>query len=89
MDNSQPINHNHAQLQMQDPTWYIGFMPRMGQVLAAESECNSDFTREKRQTPTQGEQEVQRIVVQYAKGAAAQPSAQVSPFNEPINGDNS
>lgn len=86
---SQPLSHNQAQLQMQDPTWYIGFMPRMGQVLAAESECNSNFTREKRQTPTQGEQEVQRIVVQCAKGSAAQPSAQVSPFNEPTNGDNS
>lgn len=86
---AQALNHNQAQLQMQDPTWYIGFMPRMGQVLAADSECNSNFTREKRQTPSQGEQEVQRIAVQCAKGAAAQPSAQVSPFNEPTNGDNS
>ena len=86
---NQPLSHNQAQLQMQDPTWFIGFMPRMGQVLAAESECSSDFTREKRQTPNQGEQEVQRIVVQCAKGVAAQPSAQVSPFNEPNNGDNS
>jgi len=86
---SQPISHNQAQLQMQDPTWYIGFMPRMGQVLSADSECSSDITREKRQTPTQGEQEVQRIVVQCAKGHAAQPHAQVSPLHEPINGDNS
>ena len=86
---AQPLSHNQAQLQMQDPTWYIGFMPRMGQVLAADSECSSDLTREKRQTPTQGEQEVQRIVVQCAKGVAAQPSAQVSPFNEPTNGDKS
>ncbi len=86
---AQPLSHNQALLQMQDPTWYIGFMPRMGQVLAADSECSSDITREKRQTPTQGEQEVQRIVVQCAKGAAAQPNAQVSPLNEPINGDKS
>ena len=84
---SQPLNHNQAQLQMQDPTWYIGFMPRMGQVLAAESECNSNFTREKRQMPTQGEQEVQRIVVQCAKGSVAQPDAHVSLFNEPDKGD--
>ncbi len=86
---AQPLSHNQAHMQMQDPTWYIGFMPRMGQVLTADSQCSSDFTREKRQTPTQGEQEVQRIVVQCAKGAAAQPHAQVSPFNEPTNGDNS
>ena len=28
---SQPNSHNQARLQMQDPTWYIGFSPRMGQ----------------------------------------------------------
>ena len=86
---SQPISHNQAQLQMQDPTWYIGFMPRMGQVLAAESECNSNFTREKRQTPSQGEQEVQRIVVQCSPGSAARPDVQISPNHGPINGVNS
>lgn len=86
---SQPLSHNQAQLQMQDPTWYIGFMPRMGQVLAADSECNSNFTREKRQTPTQGEQEVQRIVVQCASGSAARPDVQISPINGPTNGDHS
>ena len=86
---SQPISHNHAQLQMQDPTWYIGFMPRMGQVLAADSECSSDFTREKRQTPTQGEQEVQRIVVQCLSGSVARPDMQISPIHGPINGVNS
>ena len=74
---------------MQDPTWYIGFMPRMGQVLAAESECNSNFTREKRQTPTQGEQEVQRIFIQCAAALAAQPNAQVLPLNEPTKGERS
>jgi ABC-type uncharacterized transport system substrate-binding protein len=84
---SHPIKHNQAQLQMQDPTWYIGFMPRMGQVLAADSECSSDFTREKRQTPTQGEQEVQRIVVQCTAGSVARPAAQISPIHGPINGD--
>jgi len=89
VDNSQPLNHNQAQLQMQDPTWYIGFMPRMGKVLAADSDCSSDFTREKRQTPSQGEQEVQRIVVQCAKGSVAQPDAHVSLFNEPDKGVNS
>jgi hypothetical protein len=89
VDNSQPISHNQAQLQMQDPTWYIGFMPRMGQVLAAESECNSNFTREKRLTDSQGEQEFQRIHVQCAAGSEARPAAQVSPTNGPINGDNS
>ena len=86
---SQPLSHNQAQLQMQDPTWYIGFMPRMGQVLAAESECNSNFTREKRQTPTQGEQEVQRIVVQCLSGSVARPDEQISPINGPNNGVNS
>jgi ABC-type uncharacterized transport system substrate-binding protein len=86
---SHPIKHNQAQLQMQDPTWYIGFMPRMGQVLAADSECSSDFTREKRQTPTQGEQEVQRIVVQCTAGSVARPAAQISPIHGPINGDHS
>jgi len=86
---SQPISHNQARLQMQDPTWYIGFSPRMGQVLAADSECNSDFTREKRQTPTQGEQEVQRIVVQCTSGSAARPEVQISPTHGPINGVNS
>ena len=86
---SQPISHNQARLQMQDPTWYIGFMPRMGQVLAAESECNSNFTREKRQTPTQGEQEVQRIVVQCLSGSVARPDEQISPINGPNNGVNS
>jgi len=86
---SQPISHNQAQLQMQDPTWYIGFMPRLGQVLVADSECDSSFTREKRQTPTQGEQEVQRIVVQCTSGTAARPDAQVSPNHGPIHGDNS
>jgi ABC-type uncharacterized transport system substrate-binding protein len=86
---SQAISHNQAQLQMQDPTWYIGFMPRMGKVLASDSECNSDFMREKRQTPTQGEQEVQRIVVQCTAGSVARPAAQISPIHGPINGDNS
>jgi ABC-type uncharacterized transport system substrate-binding protein len=86
---AQALSHNQAQLQMQDPTWYIGFMPRMGQVLAAESECSSDFTREKRQTPTQGEQEVQRIVVQCSPGSAARPDVQISPNHGPINGVNS
>jgi len=86
---SQPISHNQAQLQMQDPTWYIGFSPRMGQVLAAESECNSNFTREKRQTPTQGEQEVQRIVVQCLSGSVARPDMQISPIHGPNYGVNS
>lgn len=86
---SQAISHNQAQLQMQDPTWYIGFMPRMGQVLASESECNSNFTREKRQTPTQGEQEVQRIVVQCLSGSVARPDVQISPIIGPNNGVNS
>ena len=86
---SQPVSHNQARLQMQDPTWYIGFMPRMGKVLAAESDCSSDFTREKRQTPTQGEQEVQRIVVQCTSGSAARPEVQISPTPGPINGVNS
>ena len=86
---SQALSHNQVQLQMQDPTWYIGFSPRMGQVLAADSECNSNFTREKRQTPTQGEQEVQRIVVQCSPGSAARPDVQISPNHGPINGVNS
>jgi len=86
---SQPISHNQALLQMQDPTWYIGFMPRMGKVLAAESECNSNFTREKRQTPTQGEQEVQRIVVQCLSGSVARPDVQISPTHGSVNGVNS
>ena len=86
---SHPIKHNQAQLQMQDPTWYIGFMPRMGQVLAADSECSSDFTREKRQTPTQGEQEVQRIVVQCLSGSVARPDMQISPIHGPNYGVNS
>jgi len=86
---SQAISHNQARLQMQDPTWYIGFMPRMGKVLAAESDCSSDFTREKRQTPTQGEQEVQRIVVQCLSGSVARPDVQISPINGPNNGVNS
>ena len=85
----QPLQHNQAQLQFQDPTWYIGFMPLMGQVLTADSDCHSDFTREKRQTPTQGEQEVQRIVVQCTAGPVARPAAQISPHNGPFNGDNS
>jgi ABC-type uncharacterized transport system substrate-binding protein len=87
LETTQPLQS--LQLQMQDPTWYIGFMPRMGQVLAAESECNSNFTREKRQTPTQGEQEVQRIVVQCSPGSAARPDVQISPNHGPINGVNS
>jgi ABC-type uncharacterized transport system substrate-binding protein len=86
---AQALSHNQVQLQMQDPTWYIGFSPRMGQVLAADSECNSDFTREKRQTPTQGEQEVQRIVVQCLSGSVARPDEQISPINGPNNGVNS
>jgi ABC-type uncharacterized transport system substrate-binding protein len=86
---TQALSRNQVQLQMQDPTWYIGFSPRMGQVLAADSECNSDFTREKRQTPTQGEQEVQRIVVQCSPGPAARPDVQISPNHGSINGVNS
>ena len=79
---------DQVKLQMQDPTWYIGFQPRLGQVLSNET-CSSDFTREKRLTTTQGEQEFQRIHVQCASGSAARPEAQVSPSNGPINGDNS
>lgn len=86
---AQALGNKQVQLQMQDPTWYIGFMPRMGQVLVADSECNANTTSEKRQTPTQGEQEVQRIVVQCTSGSAARPGAQVSPNHGPINGDNS
>jgi ABC-type uncharacterized transport system substrate-binding protein len=86
---AQALSHNQARLQMQDPTWYIGFSPRMGQVLTADSECNSDFTREKRQTPSQGEQEVQRIVVQCTSGSVARPEVQISPTPGPINGVNS
>lgn len=79
---------NQVKLQMQDPTWFIGFQPRLGQVLSSDA-CSSDFTREKRLTETQGEQEFQRIHVQCASGSAARPAAQVSPTNGPINGDNS
>ena len=86
---SQPSSHNQVQMQMQDPTWYIGFMPRMGQVLAADGECSSDFAREKRQTPSQGEQEVQRIVVQCLSGSVARPDMQISPIHGSVNGDNS
>jgi hypothetical protein len=75
------------QLQMQDPTWYIGFEPLMGKVLASNSDCESHFTREKRATPSQGEQEVQRIFIQCAAVPAAQPNAQLSPQLEPIHGD--
>ncbi len=86
---TQTIAKNHVQLQMQDPTWYIGFMPRLGQILVSDSECDSDFTREKRQTPTQGEQEVQRIVVHCSTGTAARPDQQISPIHGPVHGDNS
>jgi hypothetical protein len=86
---SQPISHNQAQLQMQDPTWYIGFEPLMGKVLASASECESNFTREKRATASQGEQEVQRIFIQCAAALAAQPNAQVLPLNEPTKGERS
>ena len=79
---------DQVKLQMQDPTWYIGFQPRLGQVLSSET-CSSDFTREKRLTPTQGEQEVQRIVVQCPAGTATRPDVQVSPVNGSNNGDNS
>lgn len=80
-----PLRSLH--LQMQDPTWFIGFEPRMGQVLASASDCESSFTREKRQTPTQGVQEVQRIFVQCASGSAAQPNTQTSTTTEPTPGD--
>ncbi len=82
-----PLRSVH--LQMQDPTWFIGFEPRLGQVLASTSasNCDSSFTREKRNTPTQGVQEVQRIHVQCASGSVAQPNTQVSPTQEPIQGD--
>jgi len=79
---------DQVKLQMQDPTWYIGFQPRLGQVLSSDA-CSSNFTREKRLTDTQGVQEFQRIHVQCATGSAARPAAQVSPTNGPINGDNS
>jgi ABC-type uncharacterized transport system substrate-binding protein len=79
---------DQVKLQMQDPTWFIGFEPRMGKVLSSQS-CASDFTREKRLTPNQGEQEFQRIHVQCAPGSAARPEAQVSPTIGSINGDNS
>ena len=86
---SQPVSHNQARLQMQDPTWYIGFEPLMGKVLASASDCESNFTREKRATPSQGEQEVQRIFIQCAAALAAQPNAQVLPLNEPTKGERS
>jgi len=79
---------DQVKLQMQDPTWYIGFQPRLGQVLSSDA-CASDFIREKRLTASQGEQEFQRIHVQCALGSAARPEAQVSPSNGPINGENS
>jgi ABC-type uncharacterized transport system substrate-binding protein len=79
---------DQVKLHMQDPTWYIGFQPRLGQVLSSDA-CASDFIREKRLTASQGEQEFQRIHVQCASGSAARPEAQVSPLNGPINGDNS
>lgn len=75
------------QLQMKDPTWFIGFEPRLGRVLASASDCDSSFTREKRLTPDQGEQEVQRIQIQCAPGSAAQPSAQLAPPTEPNPGE--
>ena len=87
LDSTQPLQS--LQLQMQDPTWYIGFEPLMGKVLASASDCESNFTREKRATPSQGEQEFQRIHVQCALGSVARPEAQVSPSNGPINGENS
>jgi len=79
---------DQVKLHMQDPTWYIGFQPRLGQVLSSDA-CASDFIREKRLTASQGEQEFQRIHVQCALGSAARPEAQVSPSNGPINGENS
>jgi ABC-type uncharacterized transport system substrate-binding protein len=85
LDTSKPVQS--LQLQMQDPTWYIGFEPLMGKALASASECESNFTREKRLTPSQGEQEVQRIFIQCASVSAAQPNAQLSPPIEPTHGD--
>lgn len=79
---------DQVKLHMQDPTWYIGFQPRLGQVLSSDA-CASDFIREKRLTASQGEQEFQRIHVQCALGSEARPEAQVSPSNGPINGENS
>lgn len=87
LQTSEPIQS--LRLQMQDPTWYIGFEPLMGKVLATNSDCDSDFTREKRLTPNQGEQEVQRIFIQCAAAPTAQPNAQFSPPIEPNHGDNS
>ena len=87
LETTQPLQS--LQLQMQDPTWYIGFEPLMGKVLASASECESNFTREKRATPSQGEQEVQRIFIQCAAALAAQPNAQVLPLNEPTKGERS
>ena len=87
LESTQPLQS--LQLQMQDPTWYIGFEPLMGKVLASASDCESNFTREKRVTPSQGEQEVQRIFIQCAAALAAQPNAQVLPLNEPTKGERS
>ena len=84
-----PISTAQIQLQMQDPTWYIGFQPLFGKVLAADTGCDASFTREKRPTPTLGEQEVQRVQIQCASGPVARPGAQIPPTNGPVNGDNS
>lgn len=84
-----PSSTAQIQLQMQDPTWYIGFQPLFGKVLAADSGCDSSFTREKRPIPALGEQEVQRVHIQCASGPVARPGAQIPPTNGPVNGDNS
>ncbi|MEN9688527.1 MAG: hypothetical protein RI998_524 [Pseudomonadota bacterium] len=84
-----PVTSPHIQLQMQDPTWFIGFQPLFGKVLATDTGCDASFTREKRPTPTLGEQEVQRVQIQCASGPVARPGAQIPPIHGPINGDNS
>lgn len=80
-------NHTNIKVRFFDPTWYMAIQPRPGFGLAAHHDCSTELLSETRDTSMQGQQVVQFLFVQCAKGAEVQPTAQFFPATEPTNGD--
>ena len=71
-----------------DPTWYMAMQPRPGSgVATSNTACHSELLSETRDTTLQGQQVLQFLFVQCAKGIEVRPTAQIFPATELANGD--
>jgi ABC-type uncharacterized transport system substrate-binding protein len=80
--------HSDLKVRFFDPTWYMALQPRLMAVATAQQpSCDMELLNETRNSTLLGQQVVQLMFIQCAKGNEVRPNAQTFHATEPINGD--